>query len=180
MSTELRWRGALKLILLPGSRPSCHECICPPENWGMHTDPVSSTKPFRCHSHSLLFPGLTMMTNRENAVCQHWQGSVCPGTGLWLYSYEVCVLFFLKLAGVSYPRNQSGLSVTFPLWFWEAVHWSVVFPKEQNKVYNQSLLHSSFLSGLVQLSGSFVDSWFLFSPVSLNEMRGFNWICINV
>lgn len=110
------WRRAVELILLPGSRPSCQECICSPEEWGMHTDTVSSTKPFRCHSHILLLPGLTVMTNRENTVCQHWQGSVCSGTGLCLYGREVCVLFFLKLVGEywgSYPRNQCGLLVTF-------------------------------------------------------------------
>lgn len=109
----------------------------------MHTDTVSSTKPFRCHSHILLFPGLTVMTNRENAYCQHWQGSVCSGTGLCLYGREVCVLFFLKLVGGyygSYPRNQCRLLVTFPIWFWETGHWSVVFPKEQNKVYNVSCI----------------------------------------
>lgn len=122
---------------------SCHECICPPEDWGMHTDTVSSTKPFRCHSHIRLFPALTVMTNRENAYCQHWQGSVCSGTGLCLYGREVCVLFFLKLVGEyygSYPRNQCRLLVTFPIWFWETGHWSVVFPKEQNKVYSLSCI----------------------------------------
>lgn len=75
----------------------------PPGEWGGHTDTVSLKELFRCHSQPPLFPLLTMMTNTENAACQHWQGNVYSGTGLWLYNdHEVCVLFFLKPAGGDY------------------------------------------------------------------------------